>query len=333
MRPVDTSAPSPYTGRETLLKNRAARSGSFGVHGRTAVMLGALFLVGAATPVALNADTILAQRLADWNGAWWLRAHAVTCVAVLGLAMLVHGMRGLRRASVVAHRRAASAHQPWRWDYEWDERGARDDDSMRRARQFIVAGIGTFGIGAPIHWITLEEIGRRAAQIDVAQIIIVWLPLGLGILLLDLIAMLMLAKGGKLILRRLKYGPGMATFARFPFRVGEPLELHVQAPRSLPQHAVVTATLRCIQERYVTTETRRGETQTNIQCFELYRDSTPADHVATGAGTRTLRVRFDLPRDGPVTDLTSRPCRYWEIDVEASTDGLDYAARFLVPVY
>jgi hypothetical protein len=70
-----------------------------------------------------------------------------------------------------------------------------------------------------------------------------------------------------------------------------------------------------------------------VQCFEVYRDSAPAELVGAGAGRQALRVSFAIPADVPVTDLASRPCRYWELDVEAATDGVDYGARFLVPVY
>jgi hypothetical protein len=158
------------------------------------------------------------------------------------------------------------------------------------------------------------------------------LMFGVVALLFDAAAAALLWRAVYLFARRLKYGSGRALFARFPFRPGSTVEVHLEAPQALPQHAVATATLRCIQERYVT----RGsgdDKATSVVCFEKYRDVATAPLVSSGAGARALRVRFDLPPDVPTTDLASRPCRYWEVDVEASTDGVDYAARFLVPVY
>jgi hypothetical protein len=133
------------------------------------------------------------------------------------------------------------------------------------------------------------------------------------------------------VLRRFKYGRGVAHLGRFPFRRGSTLELHVEAPRALPQHAVATATLRCIQERYVTTGAGEDRS-TTVHLFEVYRDTAPAELINAGP-RRALKVSFAVPSDVPTTDLSSRPCRYWEVDVEAITDGVDYGARFLVPIY
>lgn len=327
MRAAD-AAPSPYTAREAKLSNRAPRSGSIGVHGWQAVRLGALLLAAVVGPLVLAADQILARRLVDWSVRSWIGAYAAAFVASIGFAVLVHGAFGVRRIARVRQRCGQHPSEPWRWDYEWDERQSRDDDTTRRARQFIGCGVALLLMLAPWHWIGFARIGRAPAHV-----IGLTLPFGLVALLFDLIAVALVASGVTLILRRLKYGQGIATFARFPFRVGEQLEIHVQAPRSLPQHAIVTATLRCIQERYVTTQTSDRETHTNIQCFELYRDTAPAEPLASGLTGRMLRVKFGIPRDAPVSDLASRPCRYWEVDVEAVTDGVDYGARFLVPIY
>jgi hypothetical protein len=327
MRPTEVSRAPTYTPRETFLKNRAARSSSFGVHNGRAVMVGALLLIAAVAPVAGSVHRILARPVGAWNGRWWLGAYAVTFVALAGLAVLVHGVRGLRRIAAIGRRRAANAYQRWAWDYEWNEQVARDDDAMRRARQFVGIGIAMLLLLAPLQLIAFAGISRGSA--DAVMLV----PFALITVMFDLIALAVLSGGVKLMLRQLKYGQGIATFSCFPFRVGQELELEVQAPRALPHHAVVTATLRCIQERYITTSTSDHETRTNVQCFELYRDTSPAEPVATRTGSRALRVRFAIPADAPTTDLASRPCRYWEVDLEATTEGIDYGARFLVPVY
>jgi succinate dehydrogenase hydrophobic anchor subunit len=327
MRVVDAAA-SSYSPREAMLSNRAARSGGFIVHDWQALRVGVFLLVAFGLPVAFKADEILARRLVDWNSHWWLGAFVATFVASGALALLVHGSLGLRRIARVRRRRAVHPSEPWRWDYEWDERQSRDDDTARRTRLFIGLGIGFLIMFAPWHWIAFAGNGHAPALW-----ILRTLPFSLAALLFDLIAVSLIARGARLIIRRLKYGQGVATFARFPFRTGEQLELHVQVPSSLRQHAVVTATLRCVQERYVTTRASDGDTRTNVQCFELYRDSVRAEPVGSGGDGRALRVRFGIPADVPVTDLASRPCRYWEVDVEAGTDGVDYGARFLVPVY
>jgi hypothetical protein len=44
-------------------------------------------------------------------------------------------------------------------------------------------------------------------------------------------------------------------------------------------------------------------------------------------------VRFPIPPDAPTTELGARPPRYWELELSAEVPGVDFGARFLVPVY
>jgi hypothetical protein len=270
-----------------------------------------LAIIGAATGSS-------AFSLADLGGApAWLLALTGSLFALAGISSLAHALLETRRASRLKRLRAASPGEPWRWDHSWNERGTTDDTGVRAGDEFVDAIVSV---------VALVLVLRIVFAADV--------PLMLTVAALPAAAVIVarLSRAALLFLRRAKYGRGRALFQRFPFRPGTTLELHVEAPRALPQHADATATLRCIEERYVT----RGDSNDTTRvatCFEVYRDTAPAPLIAASTGGRALRVRFDLPRDVPVTDLSSRPCRYWEVDVEASIDGLDYAARFLVPVY
>jgi hypothetical protein len=306
------------------LSNRRARSSAFGTHGRSAIRVGILVVgfglaVGAATWLARSGHATRP------NGAPRIIGLVMAAIiAATGAALAGHGVRDTRRVARVRRLREAHPGEPWRWDYLWNERGTFDDTTAR-ARYFITLGVVLLVFLIPFHWIGFFAFRGSAFGLAVV-------PFGLVALLFDAFALGLVAAGGYLIARRLKYGRGLALFSRFPYRRGERLELHVQAPPALPQHALVTATLRCVQERYVTTGTGEDRS-TNVQCFEVYRDTSPAELIDAGSGIRALRIAFDVPRDVPTTDLASRPCRYWEVDVEAATDGVDYAARFLVPVY
>jgi hypothetical protein len=44
-------------------------------------------------------------------------------------------------------------------------------------------------------------------------------------------------------------------------------------------------------------------------------------------------VSFDLPPGEYGTRLAEPPARYWELTVVADTAGLDFSAKFLMPVY
>jgi hypothetical protein len=299
------------------LSNRAARSGTT-IHGWPAVFAG-IVVMGAGIALAAFVTELIAPGAIRPHGMpRWILALCGLLFAFAGASATLHGIAGVGRTARVRRLRAAHPDEPWRWDHKWNERAARDD-TLARARHFFVAAVFLFVFLTPFHWIGF--FGPRSA-----------LPFAIVALLFDAIGVGLLVAAGYFVARRVKYGTGVALFGSFPFRRGSALELHVEAPRALPQHALPTATLRCVQERYVTTGTGEDRSIT-VQCFEVYRDAAPAELVAAGAGRRALRVRFAIPPDVPTSDLASRPCRYWEVDVEARTDGVDYATRFLVPVY
>ena len=299
------------------LSNRAARSGTT-IHGWPAVFVGAFVMAAGLGIAGLVMGIITPGAVKPQPMPRSIIAFAGLLFAFAGASASVAGVQGVVRMARVRRLRAAHPDEPWRWDHPWNERSTRDDTGAR-ARHFFVVAMFLFTFLTPAHWIGF--FGPRMA-----------LPVALVALFFDLVAVGLLVAAGYFVLRRLKYGAGVAVFASFPFRRGSTLELHVQAPRALPQHAVPTATLRCVQERYVTTGTGEDRS-TNVHCFEIYRDTAPPEFTTAGSGSRALRVRFAIPPDAPTTDLASRPCRYWEVDIDAVTDGVDYGARFLVPVY
>ena len=299
------------------LRGRQPRSATT-IHGWPSLILGLPIVAVGLAVMGVAGGYITVDHSSGRQMPTWFAAILGAVFAWAGMSFVVHGLGGARRTARARRLRAAHPAEPWRWDHRWDERGSTDDTAVR-AGQSVYAAVFMFVFLVPFHWVGF--VARDGSLI-----------FGLVALLFDAAALALLARGIYLFARRLKYGSGRALFARFPFRRGTTLEVHIESPRALPQHAVVSATLRCIQERYVRSGGGGDETVT-VSCIELYRDMGPAPFVTTGAGGRALRVRFDLPRDVPITDLASRPCRYWEVEVEAGTDGVDYAARYLVPVY
>jgi hypothetical protein len=301
----------------TPLPGRQARSATT-VYGWTAIVIALPVAAVGLAFLALAAGYVPLRQPGGRQVPSWFFAALGTVFTWAAISCAFHGARGLRQRARGRRIRAAHPDEPWRWDHPWDERGSTDDSSTR-AGQMLRGAFVMLVFLAPFHWIGFVAPDGPAM-------------FGVVALLFDAAALALIARAVYLIVRRWKYGTPRALFARFPFRRGTTVELHVEAPAALPQHAIVTATLRCIQERYVKSGT--GEDATvSVACIEKYRDVATAPFASTSAGGRALRVRFDLPRDAPITDLASRPCRYWEVDVQASTDGVDYGARFLVPVY
>jgi hypothetical protein len=138
--------------------------------------------------------------------------------------------------------------------------------------------------------------------------------------------------GGEIIrslMRRARFGRRTLHFARFPFLSGETLEASLDRRGALEAVPAITATLRCVQERYETRGAGRNRTQ-QVVCYELWSDT----RTVEGAGQPSFDFTFPIPPDAQGTALGERPARYWELDVTSGdVPGVDFAATFLVPVY
>jgi hypothetical protein len=134
-------------------------------------------------------------------------------------------------------------------------------------------------------------------------------------------------RGLYLLARRGKHGAVELKLARVPFHLGERLEAELVRAAGGPALGSVFATLRCVQERY----TARRENNVPIETQVLHEE-----RVALGPGGGRLRfpVAFELPADPALaTDLTTKPPRYWELEVTSDVPGIDFGATFVVPVY
>jgi hypothetical protein len=298
----------------TKLEGRLLRSTRGADRGWPDVVGRVAFFAAAATGVAL------------WTGFTGMLAVTLPVAVVAGLIVLAYVPRTIRRDMDANRLRVAHPDEPWRWDHRWDERGSGDDSTAAEAATSFAAALfmTVFAAGFTAAGVWFLITGDTRSRLFALPFVVVGL-------VFDYVVIRLFVDGGRLTARRVKYGGGLASFHRFPFRRGGPLRLHVQAPPALPRHAFVTATLRCVQERHEITGT--SEDRSRFHCYEVYRDTAPVDQVDAAPGARTLRVIFSLPVDVPATELSAYPCRYWEVELEACTEGVDYRARFLVPVY
>ena len=161
-----------------------------------------------------------------------------------------------------------------------------------------------------------------------------WGRLGFGTVsgVFDLLAAYVLYRFGRALVQLLRYGSGGLRYGRFPFFLGEDLDVTLRPPGALPD-GPLRATLRCVLERYENRGTRSRPSPTAV-CYELYADEKMAT-VPPGVAGRALGVvlSFRLPEDRPSTDLAEPPLTYWELEVRGEGPGVDYEVTFLVPVY
>lgn len=292
------------------LRGRNPRATST-AEGWFAVVLGLPFAAtGVATiALALGQVTMAAGRTLTFPP--FAVAALGLCFVLAGLSFVVHGLRGVVRRNGLAALRARYPEQPWMVDYPWDRRGGRDEAPGEAGRLlWFVAFMTVFLI--PFHWVAFFS-SERPVVFQFAT------------LLFDAVSVAMLGRVAYLVARRVRYGDSRIALGSFPIAPGTTAELLLDALSPLARAHPIRATLRCIEERFEVRGTGKNRSRVSV-CYERYRDQAV---VAPG----DTRVRFELPDDVPSTHLSAVPPRYWELELAAETPGVDYGARFLVPVY
>ena len=299
------------------LKGHQARSATT-VHGWPSLLLGLPFLLIGLSVVLLAGGVIPGVQEQERAP----RAFVAMFGALFGLAGLsfvVHGARGISRKAAWKRLQAMHPDEPWQADHAWDAEGVWDDTGQRILKTFY-AGFAMAIFMVPFNWIfVLRE--RH--------------PFGMAIVgPFDVIIAGILGYGVYLIARRLKYGTTYLRFERFPFVLGDAIDVRFGTSKGIGAFDRLSFTLRCIQERYETRGSGENRSQ-QVVCYQRYTDSLVMDEAGLfQGGDAECPLAFPLPDDAELTTaLAERPPRYWELEIRADTPGVDFRATYLVPVY
>ena len=225
-----------------------------------------------------------------------------------GLLIAFQGWRSAQRARQVALHPA----EPWRFDHGWDPGGALDETGAS-ARRAIASAALTAAFLLPFN-------ALAATRPDDFP-----LPMAL---FLDLAPLALLARGLFLLARRRRHGISRLRFHRFPYLLAEPFEATLVMGQRAPLVRALEVTLSCVEKRPEEVM-GEGSVETRWVEVELCRAT------QTMRGARELPLRFELPSDGRDlgTDLVSAADRRWTLRVKGQAPGMNYDARFLLPVY
>jgi len=254
---------------------------------------------------------------------------SATFSAVAGFLILTGGYTATVAAAELvrtvrhAHRRLRDGETgpPWRADHAWDPAGAADETGGE-ARSFVLRA-GRYGALAVLVWVAGGYL-ERGTRVDSRMSTLV----GAAICAYGAyFGAKALGRG----LRRWKYGASTLRFSRFPFFLGESLDGRLHVARPLVGCSELVVTLRCIEERYEEQGGGDNASEKTV-CYEVYSSAATLD-LSRRRESAGLVVNFLLPDLDLPTTLASRPPRYWQVDVRGEAPGIDFAARFLVPVY
>lgn len=256
---------------------------------------------------------------AEINGPRWLLTAFGGVFASAGLGVAWLGLSGMFRDRAARRRKEEYPLEPWFWDHGWDKRWA-ESGSLGPAIQGFVAFLFFAAFLSMFNWWAFFS--------DEGP----W-PLKVFILLFDLIALAVLFGAIYSLFQYFKYGKSRLHFARFPFRPGHSLEGGLEANRRLLTADRIALTLRYIEE--VTEVTGTGKNRSSRQVlYGLHEVKQEIDaRMFQGGSVAEIPISLRLPAGDYATKLLETPRRYWELEVKAETPGIDYLARFLVPVY
>jgi hypothetical protein len=228
------------------------------------------------------------------------------------------GVAGVLRGRAARGRKEEHPLEPWFWDYDWDSRYAESGGLGPVFQGFMAFLFLTLFLSMFNWWAFLSEEGP--------------LPVKLIVGLFDVIDLLILGGAFYGLFQYFKYGKSRFHFARFPFRPGSSVEGGLEAGRALAAASSVSLTLRYIEEVMEVQRSggKTSSTQVLYLLHEVKQDLNAAQFANADSG---IPISIRLPAGEFSNRLIESPRRYWELEVKADTPGIDYSARFLMPVY
>jgi len=248
----------------------------------------------------------------------WLIVLVAAMFFAAGLFLFIHGIGGVARKAAYRREAAQRPGEPWLCDHHWRREGIAFSAFNDMVGRLLAAMIWTAFL-APFAWVGLNVRGA-------------W-PFLAAVVIFGLLGLIFWFRWAQMLVDLLCYGNSFLTYEDFPFALGGILRARLRSPHHVSAIDQLTLTLRCVQEKYVTSGTGENR-QTNVVCYELYKDIVTYDRDRiTGLAGNDIPVEFRVPADQPTTKLAATPPIYWEIEAKGKARGVDYEAVFLVPVY
>lgn len=303
--------PQPSDGHPVLV-NHTTQS-AIAINGWKSILFGTPFLVAGFFIVLAAFNSANPRK----NAPDWLIGIIGAMFFLPGAFLIIHGFHDLVRKALWKRAAAANPGEPWVYDFHWHREGiafSAFDDMLKR----LLAALAWNAFLVPFAWI-----GTQRG---------VW-PFLIASVIFALLGLIFWYRWAAMLLDLLRYGNSYLSYESFPFALGGTLRARLRAPRHISAIDQLTATLRCVQEQYVTSGTGQNRS-TSVVCYELYKDVLTLDRDRlTGLAGNDIPFEFRVPPDQATTTLASTPPIYWEIELKGNAHSINYEAYFLVPVY
>ncbi len=237
---------------------------------------------------------------------------------VAGVGLMASGINQLKKQKTEKRERRGEPQTPWERDFPEGSSGLREKRGQEVFQNLFFSLI-FFGILAPFNWWAFFS-----GDSNILLVIFIGL--------FDLIAAAVVYQFFYRMKQYFKFGNSYLEFKRFPFFLGDIVSVNIKGlPRNL-QTKELELFLYFIEEVEETFENEEGETTKKV-AYQLYEDkrSLPASDLNENG---KLSIDWELPKENSwETDLSEVLVRYWELYVKAEIPGVNYEARFHLPVY
>ena len=299
--------PQVRTPEEEARHTRIA-TGCAVVYGSAFVLSGLFFIY-----VALTADADPDDRMG-----YYFALLMGSFFTIGGSAKLYNIRNEYRDLQVAAKLRSAAPGKPWMWRPDWAAGYSVETLRQRHQRQWLRT-IGWGLITSAVLW----EARKGIPEVDGLRAVVAAVVLG---------AIVLLSMTTYRTLRTWRYGDVRLYLHATPYRPGGAVSATLKATNQLAPTGPMKATLAHVRE-YVTVSTNgASSTHENI----LWSDTCSIEPAAMkmSSGTVEVPIHFKLPGGAkPTNDATHFNRYYWRIDAEAPVKGIDFRARFEIPVW
>jgi hypothetical protein len=284
-----------------------------GMGNNTALALGCgvLFLLPfAGVGMVTAVQALRAAAASNWGQAGFFSIFALTFGGV-GFGGLIALAVGRRRLADAEARRAHHPDAPWLWRSDWAAGVVTDSSKVEMWTAWVFAALWNL-VGLPG-----GILGVRTAMRDgnrLALIALVFPAIGLGLL----------AWAVRATLRYRRYGVSRFELSRNPGLVGHTLTGTVRTPSDLRPPGGFDIVLSCIRRE--TTGSGKNRSTTEHLLWQ--------EEQRSMGGPGGLAVVFAIPADARPSDPGMSDDRVlWRLQVTGDVPGIDYAAKFEVPVF
>lgn len=202
-------------------------------------------------------------------------------------------------------------------DYGWDPRGFASKRWSIAARALAGASLMTLFISIFNWWAFFTDSP--------------W-PVKVFTGLFDLILVAVWWQTVVLFGRALKFGASRLHFARFPYRLGEPVDIAWQPASGIGRAERGSFTLRCVKEWFEATGSGSNENRRLVH-EEQWSGTWRLDHPHAFHAGEQVDLRYRPAAGLPSTALAADHPVFWEFEVKLELPGFDFEEIYLVPVY